>query len=76
MPLPLQNKKATRRWPIIKKPRTERGSGDYVIKLKKIVKWTVKGTLTVIAFSINPTFGIVAGALLFFGLEPFASQVR
>ncbi len=52
------------------------GFGDYVIKLKKIVKWTVKGTLTVIAFSINPTFGIVAGALLFFGLEPFASQVR
>ncbi|WP_186104510.1 hypothetical protein [Burkholderia gladioli] len=45
-------------------------------KLKKIAIWTTKGTLTVIAFCINPTFGIVAGALLFFGLEPFASQIR
>lgn len=45
-------------------------------KLKKISLWTVKGTLTVVAFCINPTFGIVAGALLFFGLAPFASHPR
>lgn len=52
------------------------GLGGYMEKLKKIAIWTTKGTLTVIAFCINPTFGIVAGALLFFGLEPFASQIR
>ncbi|WP_186115437.1 hypothetical protein [Burkholderia gladioli] len=45
-------------------------------KVKKAVKWTVKGTLTIIAFRINPTLGIAAGALLFFGLEPFAYQGR
>ncbi len=50
--------------------------GTYMSKLKRIAKWTVKGTLTVVAFCINPTFGIVAGALLFFGLEPFASHTR
>lgn len=45
-------------------------------KLKRTSGWAVKGSLTVIAFRINPTFGIVAGALLFFGLEPFASHTR
>lgn len=60
----------------MKKPRTRRGSEDYMRKLKRISAWTFKGTLTVVAFCINPTFGIVAGALLFFGLEPFASHTR
>jgi hypothetical protein len=52
------------------------GFGGYMNKVKKISKWIVKGTLTVVAFGINPTFGIVAGAFLFFGLEPFASHTR
>lgn len=45
-------------------------------KLKRFSVWIVKGSLTVVAFCINPTVGIVAGALLFFGLEPFASHNR
>ncbi len=42
------------------------------MKAKKIAKWTVKGVLTIIAFCINPIFGIFVGAVLFFGLETFA----
>jgi hypothetical protein len=41
-------------------------------KTKKIAKVIGKGTLTVIAFCINPAFGIFVGAVLFFGLDTFA----
>ncbi|WP_186055209.1 hypothetical protein [Burkholderia gladioli] len=44
------------------------------MKAKKIAKWAVKGVLTIIAFCINPAFGIFAGITLFFGLETFASK--
>jgi uncharacterized membrane protein len=45
-------------------------------KIKKIAKWTGKGILTAIAFSINPVFGFLVGIGLFLGWETFASTNR